>query len=55
MCILNVMTMLNIHALNDDKLELTMALAPVFNTLASGWFWRFSQKEQQFSVALPTP
>jgi len=26
-----------------------------FNTSASGWFWRFSQKNQQFSVALPTP
>jgi len=25
------------------------------NTLASGWFWRFSQKKQQFSIALPTP
>ena len=25
------------------------------NTLASGWFWEFSQKKQQFSVALPTP
>jgi len=27
----------------------------LFNTLASGWFWRFSQKKQQFLVALPTP
>jgi len=27
----------------------------VLNTLASGWFWRFSQKKQQFLVALPTP
>jgi len=27
----------------------------VLNTLASGWFWWFSQKKQQFSVALPTP
>jgi len=26
----------------------------LLNTLASGWFWRFSQKKQQFSVALPT-
>ena len=25
------------------------------NTLASGWFWRFSQEKQQFSVASPTP
>ena len=25
------------------------------NTLASGWFWRFLQKKQQFLVALPTP
>jgi len=24
-------------------------------TSASGWFWRFSQKKQQFSVTLPTP
>ena len=26
-----------------------------FNTLASGWFWWFLQKKQQFSVALPKP
>jgi len=25
----------------------------IFNTLAPSWFWRFSQKKQQFSVALP--
>jgi len=25
------------------------------NFMASGWFWRFSQKKQQFSVALPMP
>jgi len=25
------------------------------NTLAPGWFRRFSQKKQQFLVALPTP
>jgi len=24
-------------------------------SLASGWCWQFSQKKQQFSVALPTP
>jgi len=27
----------------------------LFNTLASGWFWQFLQKKQQFSFALPTP
>jgi len=27
----------------------------IFNTLTSGWFWQFSQKNQQFSVALPMP
>jgi len=30
-------------------------LQMLMNTLASGWFWRFSQKKQQFSAALPTP
>jgi len=25
------------------------------NTLRAAWFRRFSQKKQQFSVALPTP
>jgi len=29
--------------------------SPWINTSASGWFWRFSQKKQQLSVALPTP
>jgi len=28
-----------------------LMLTPV----VSGWFWRFLQKKQQFSVALPTP
>jgi len=32
-----------------------ISLDMVINFLASGWFWRFSQKKQQFSVALPTP
>jgi len=27
----------------------------LFNTFRAAWFWRFSQKKQQFSVALPTP
>jgi len=27
----------------------------LLSTLASGWFWQFLQKKQQFSVALPTP
>jgi len=31
------------------------SVATAFNTLASGWFWQFLQKKQQFSVALPTP
>jgi len=30
-------------------------LIRLFNTLPSRWFWQFSQKKQQFSVALPTP
>jgi len=30
-------------------------LLSFINILASGWFWQFSQKKQQFSVALPTP
>jgi len=27
----------------------------LFNTFRAGWFQRFLQKKQQFSVALPTP
>jgi len=37
---------------NDFELQGKVSLV---NTLASGWFWRFLQKKQQFSVALPTP
>jgi len=37
--------------LNTQHIILNVML----NTLASGWFWRFSQKKQQFSVALPVP
>jgi len=35
--------------------DLLAAIFVAFNTLASGWFGQFSQKKQQFSVALPTP
>jgi len=34
--------------------DVSIFARPPCNTLASGWFWRFSQKKQQFSVALPT-
>jgi len=27
----------------------------MINTFRAAWFWRFSQKKQRFSVALPTP
>jgi len=39
----------------ETLVDLNLAGADDLNTLASGWFWRFSQKKQQFSVALPTP
>jgi len=35
--------------------DVSLPMKQSLNSLASGWFWRFSQKKQQFSVALPTP
>jgi len=32
-----------------------LEIRKLINTLAPRWFQRFSQKKQQFSVALPTP
>jgi len=43
-----------ILAINRQPLELESCSNPL-TTLASGWFWQFSQKKQQFLVALPTP
>jgi len=34
---------------------LKSAMVLHLDTVAPGWFWQFSQKKQQFPVALPTP
>jgi len=38
-----------------SKFEWIEVIRVFLNSLAPGWFQQFSQKKQQFSVALPTP
>jgi len=47
---------INFILFDNNKEIILIGSCTDLNTLVSGWFWRFSQKnKQQFSVALPTP